>query len=181
MNTCIKDTPFFKDCRNKIELMCKKALKEKYQKYEGRDLTLDDFIGDCHGRLLDELEGIDEGGFCYEIWIYKTIWDFAVSKKCAIDICGDLETSYVAYLLGMIEEDPFQWLMPRRYPFRFLIDGHPYVYIVAPELFKKELTEFFKGIFGKDKVTTIEDYIILGNIDDIEGHETLNTIWIHII
>ena len=180
MSICIKDALFFKDCEKKIELICRKALKEKYQKYEGRDLTLDDFIGDCNGRLLDELERINEGGFYYEIYIYKTIWDFAVAKKCPIDICGDIETSYVAYLLGMIEEDPFQWLMPKRMPFRFLPEGRPYMYIVAPDDFKKNLVEHFKGIFGRDKVTVIEDYIILGNRDDIEDNKTLDTIWIHI-
>lgn len=180
MSVCIKDASFFKDCERKIELMCRKALKEKYQKYEGRDLTLDDFIGDCEGRLLDELERINEGGFFYEIYIYKAIWDFAVAKKCPIDICGDIETSYVAHLLGMIEEDPFQWLMPKRMPFRFLPEGRPYMYIVAPEYFKKALVEYFRGLFGRDKVTVIEDYIILGSIDDMEGYQTANAIWIHI-
>lgn len=180
MSTCIKDAPFFKDCGKKIKLMCREALKEKYQKYEGLDLTLDDFIGDCQGRLLDELEIINEGGFYYEIYMYKTIWDFAVAKKCPIDICGDIETSYVAYLLGMIEEDPFQWLMPMRMPFCFLPEGLPYIYIVASEEFKRKLTEYLKRIFGEDMVNIIEDYIILGNKKDIKDHKTSDTIWIHI-
>lgn len=56
MGPGIKEHPFFKDCSKKIEQMCRKALKEKYQEYEGQDLTLDNFIDDGHYRLLGELE-----------------------------------------------------------------------------------------------------------------------------
>lgn len=180
MGPGIKEHPFFKDCSKKIEQMCRKALKEKYQQYEDQDLTLDNFIDDCHYRLLGELERMNERGFFYDVYLYKTIFDYAVSRNCPIDLCGDIDDSYIAYLMGMTKADPFQWLLPSPMPFKLLPDGRANMYIVTYGDFKSELTEYFKGIFGRENVTEIEDYIILGKTEDIAEGNSSKTIWIHI-
>ena len=65
-------------------------------------------------------------------------------------------------------------------PFKLLPDGRANMYIVTYGDFKSELTEYFRGIFGWENVTEIEDYIILGKTEDIAEGNSSKTIWIHI-
>jgi len=169
VSASIKDDPFFENCYEKLKLKCKEVFEEKARESEA-DME-SDYMRDLYYRILMEMDTIKKNGFCQEIYLFKTIVDYARSKKCSVDICGDIETSFVAYLLGLVD-DPQYYYFPSRYP---------YMYILASEEFKKELTGYFKVIFGEDKVTYKNDYLIFGNKENIKDHRTPDTIWIHII
>ena len=172
MSISIKDTFFFEDCMNRIDLMCKHAFNEKTS-----NMTLEE-REKAEIRLFEELSIINANEFYYEFFIYKTIMEFSITEKHFIVISGQAEYSYVSYLLGITSVDPLE----RGYPIEMLLGYHhdrsPWMFVFSPVGFKKELTEYFVEIFGEDNITNKENYIIIGNKEDIEKHVSSNSIWI---